>query len=365
MTVDTDGADDYYRVSTVSLDVDSSGVAHMSYEGHWTSYGTYSGQPVRYARVDGSSVDINVLDAVGGYYSSLDLDSSGIPHMAFYDGSPSWGLDYVKWTGPGSTIETARSGGQYGGWNDIVVDSGGKPHISYYGWTGASIYYSYKDASGWHHSTVDSGGSVYGPADEYPDTSIDLGTDGKPRIAYNYVDTPYRAKLMEPNVYPLTWTARTLPTDSKFASMVIDPTNGYAHLAYAIGSQLRHAVWTGSAWSVDELVSNVGTPKWTSIDLDSQGRAHIAYYNAAAGDLVYSFFDGTTWQSGTVDSAGDVGVQPSLALDINDLPHIAYYDWTNHDLKYAYAPEPVALALLLAGAVPMVGARLRRTRRGR
>ena len=42
-----------------------------------------------------------------------------------------------------------------------------------------------------------------------------------------------------------------------------------------------------------------------------------------------------TWQTETVDSAGNLGWFNFLALDTNGTPHISYYDSTNEDLKYA------------------------------
>jgi hypothetical protein len=66
--------------------------------------------------------------------------------------------------------------------------------------------------------------------------------------------------------------------------------------------------------------------------LDSLGRPHIAY----GGDhLYYSWYDGTSWHTETVDNATRVGAFAALALDGLGRPHIGYYDETRRLIKYA------------------------------
>lgn len=86
-----------------------------------------------------------------------------------------------------------------------------------------------------------------------------------------------------------------------------------------------------------DSVGNVGVsyPR-TSLALDSNGRPHIAYTDAANEDLVYAHWNGVTWLTATVDSVGNVGEFASLALDNNEYPHISYKDGTNGAVKHAY-----------------------------
>ena len=86
-----------------------------------------------------------------------------------------------------------------------------------------------------------------------------------------------------------------------------------------------------------ETVDSAGDVGWhTSIALDSNDRPHISYSGDTNSDLKYAYFDGSSWQTQTVDSAGKVGGRNSIALDSNNRPHISYSDFTNDDLKYAH-----------------------------
>ena len=56
-------------------------------------------------------------------------------------------------------IERVDSNG-LGNYSSLALDSSGWPHISYWDYTNADLKYAYKDASGWHIETVDYVGYV-------------------------------------------------------------------------------------------------------------------------------------------------------------------------------------------------------------
>ncbi len=125
-----------------------------------------------------------------------------------------------------------------------------------------------------------------------------------------------------------------------YTSMDID-SNGYAHISYDsyANAEIRYAKWTGSAWIIETVDSTSDVGWYTSIALDSNDNPHISYYDFFYNfDLKYAKWTHSPsgkWIIQVVDSAGDVGRHASIALDSNDNPHIAYFDYTNSDLKYA------------------------------
>ena len=145
----------------------------------------------------------------------------------------------------------------------------------------AELKYAAWNGTGWTRETVD-------PTAE-PDLSVSLALDtaGNPRIAY------------------------------------CDTNNG----------DLKYAVRTGSAWSIQPVDSGIAVDP--SLALDGAGTPRIAYYDIANQDLKYAVWSGSSWSIQTVDGTGNVGMQPSLALGSGGNPRIAYVDLTGGRIKYA------------------------------
>jgi hypothetical protein len=118
---------------------------------------------------------------------------------------------------------------------------------------------------------------------------------------------------------------------------------------------LRYAVWScNGGWcswdyaAISSGSSNFAIGWYTSLQFDSFGNPHIAYYasnNLGADDLYYTTFVGggtgncgpsNNWDCRMVDSGAGVGKYASLSLSYDGMVYIAYYHEGLSELRYAY-----------------------------
>ena len=122
----------------------------------------------------------------------------------------------------------------------------------------------------------------------------------------------------------------------EYTSLALD-SSGKAHISYWDGTNgdLKYATNATGSWTTATIDSSGNLGQYTSIALDSSGKIHISYYDSTNEDLKYATNVSGSWQTTTVDSSGDVGQYSSIALDSSGKAHISYYDGSNTDLKYA------------------------------
>ncbi|MHA3964608.1 MAG: PKD domain-containing protein [Candidatus Thorarchaeota archaeon SMTZ1-45] len=148
---------------------------------------------VKYAFKDGSSWVIESVDTHDAYWTSLAVDSEGVPHIAYFDG-------YANRTGGVWTNEiiTWPSGG---GRCSLTIDSTDVPHITYGGW------YANKTTGIWTFSGIVPGTGSW-------DGSLDLDEEDKPHVSY-YQDGDLKYGWTVDGV----WTSESVDTEGDVGSI--------------------------------------------------------------------------------------------------------------------------------------------------
>ena len=307
-----------------SLELDSNGSPHIAYL-------RSSGNDLMYALWTGSAWMIEEVDTTGSflYWLSLALDSEDHPHIAYsrYDINE---LRYSYWNGAVWNTETVLSDEYSIREIHIEIDSADHPHISYNRSADSGLYIAHHDGSSWNFQIVDSGSLG----------SLVLNSNDRPRISYLHYDNYLGYAAWDGS----SWNLQTVedPIESVWRSSIALDAWEHPHIVYSFfhdgyirGDILKYAYWDGASWYIEAIAPYAD---WPSMDLDTAGLPHIAYYDPVLTTLKYACYDGSCWTIRQIDTEG-TGQYASLELDEKGHPHISYFDGTNVVLKYAWYGE--------------------------
>lgn len=277
-----------------------------------------------------------------GMYSSLAVDSAGLPHVAYYD-LTNTSLKYAVYNGTSWSVSTVDNSGYMGRYASLALDAAGNPHIAYCNegsmsspTSNPALRYAYHNGTSWVTHTVDTS-TAFRIIGRY--NSIAVDSTGRPHISYH--DT-YNMDLKYAHYDGSTWTNTLVDGASDdvgiYTSIALDssdrPHISYAELASS-GGELKYASFNGSSWSSQVLQSNVYADRGTSIALDDSNHPHISWggQTTKGKGLQYTAYNGASWSTQLVDSGSYVGYYSSIALDPSDNPHISHLE-QNYRVKY-------------------------------
>jgi hypothetical protein len=278
-----------------------------------------------------------------GPYSSLVVNSSGAPQVAFYNSQVGGTLKFTS----GFTTSVTADSPKVGQYVSLALDGSGNPHASYYDANGKKLRYNGATGTTWGtpqipDSTTDDVGRY---------SSIALDSSGLAHISY-YDATTHMLKYVA-QTGAASWAAPQIVDNGSSGTLDVGQysvisldTLGLAHVSYYDNTShvLKYIVQTGSTtWGAPQIVDNTGNVgMYSDSVLDSSGYGRISYYDATNGHLKYAVQTGpSTWNTPVVvDTAGNVGQYTSIVLDSSGNPRIAYYDVTNTNLKCAFGSNP-------------------------
>ncbi len=325
---------------------------------------------------DGSGQEsINISTNTGNSEnSSLYLDSSGNPHIAWYDStSGNEQIYYLKWngtewvdgdgSGQGSINISNTMGSSYQ--PSLYLDSSGKPHIAWKDYTPGNfeIYYLKWNGTAWVDVAGSSGKESINISNSSTDSfhpSLCLDSSGNPHITW------FENPSGNNEIYYLKWNGTewvdadgssgresinisTNTGSSEDPSLYLD-SSGYPHIVWhdstSGNEEIYYLKWNGTEWvdvagSSGKEAINVsnrpGDSGYASLCLDSLENPHIAWYDFASGknDIYYLKWNGAAWvdadgssgqESINVSNTDEISNYPSLYLDNSGNPHIAWHN---------------------------------------
>ncbi|MBI3181329.1 MAG: hypothetical protein HYZ28_04225 [Myxococcales bacterium] len=318
--------------------------------------GTWNGTAIG-AAYGGTGIDTSA--ATGG--SILHRNSAGTAWTtlaAGFNGSilrmaggvPTWGTDpsFVNQQLPQTnTLSAPDATFTVGSYPSVAIGADGLPVISYYYGSGADLRVlkcgtpDCATASANTISNVDTTVAVGGY------TSIAIGTDGYPVVAYYdfsngdlKVAKCGNAACSSGNTIT---TIDTLNVTGQYTSIAIG-TDGLPVIAYADATtwDLKVAKCGNTSCSAGNIITvldagNVGI-NGNSITIGTDGLPVISYYDWGLGDLKVAKCSSTACLAATittVDSALFVGQYSSINIAADGLPIISYNDQTNLELRVA------------------------------
>ncbi|HXU69690.1 MAG TPA: hypothetical protein VN947_10190 [Polyangia bacterium] len=266
----------------------------------------------------------------------------------FVDGVPDEPPDIPNSHNRGGISDKGDDVGRY---TSIATSSTSEPIIAYYDKTHGALKFASFGAIRWHSHTVDVGvGSPDSGGDDIGKwTSMTVGPDGKPAIAYSAWVQKGASGMPETQLRWAQANTTTPTSSSDWTVTVVDsrlqsdsgappPTGdmGVPDMAMAMNDM-------AGTTPPDELLPE-GIALMSAAARRTDGSPGIVYYDRTRGNLRFVEYNTSTnaWNKPVIldgekadgTELGDVGLYPSLIYDGNDTAHISYENATKDSLLY-------------------------------
>jgi hypothetical protein len=251
-------------------------------------------------------------NTAGGNGQSIALGPDGRPQIAYVADNNSV-LKYAVWNGSDWDIEVIE-----GTWGlpSLAVNKNGIPCVVHK--DPSSIRYATRTAEGWEAETIGFGYLGWSH-------SLALLPSGAPAVAWGSADGVKYAHLDSDG-----WHTEAIGFSGNYTSLAVD-SQGNAHIAFR-GSPLGVTVASQSGGNWSSTYTGIGG-FYVSVAVDASG---VPYVSSGYEGLHYATYQGSSWVSDLVDENGYWDT--FIAIDPAGHPCIAYCD-VNYSLKFARLTE--------------------------
>jgi hypothetical protein len=293
-----------------------------------------------------------------GWYNSMAIGTDNYPIISYHDETAGL-LKVAKCDDPacagGNETITTIDGLVYdvGDYSSIAIGTDTFPVISYYdrSFGNLKVAKCNDTACAGGDETITTVDGLSANLGQW--SSLAIGTDGFPVIAYNDFSPAETLKVVKCNDPACSGDDETITTVDglagsvgHFNSLAIG-TDGFPVISYHDFSSAQalkvtkcnDAACTGDSETtsvVDDPENSVGA--WTSLAIDSDGFPVISYFDSTAGALKVAKCNDTACAGGdetitTVDNLETTGLLSSIIIGSDGLPVISYQNNTTKTLK--------------------------------
>jgi parallel beta-helix repeat protein len=262
-----------------SIAVDENFVPHIGYYEAWDD-------DLKYVKLNGTVWEIEIADSEGwvGYLPDIVLDSNNRPHISYLNLSYPYEVKYAWYDGNEWFNETVDSGFAP---ISIDLDSSDIPHMSYFDIDNYDLKYAHRAGGTWTILTVDQQGDVG------RSSSLVLDALDYPHISY--VDSSNR-KLKYAQWNGSSWKIDTIIDVNSHpigrTSLKID-SRGTPHICFpdAANTDTMYATKIGNEWTVETVDGFMSTfaglldTNGPSLALDGEDIPHVAYLETYYEDV--------------------------------------------------------------------------------
>ena len=193
------------------------------------------------------------------YHCSIAVGPDGTPHLGWYHEKLPDGQNYLHFRHAdledGAWVVRSVDGGISGKWSSMVVDSKGLPHASYSQFaSGGDLKYAEWDGSSWRITTVDSSNNA--SSNRGYDNSLALAPDGSAHVSYfdgrtlKYAHQEHGKWIIE----KIDTVASGYDYYGGSTTLLLD-SHGNPHIIYGDFGAVKHAFWNGKQWQIETVVS--------------------------------------------------------------------------------------------------------------